>query len=472
MRWPLKNQIFLRVFALLSATIVAITFANIRSRLSNHRERELERVQEIGIVLTSTRFPLNTNVLESMSRLSGAQFIVSDQDDVIVTSTRDAPRKFEERLELPANSGNSLAAKLIEVDERRFLYAPVSVLNPPGSRKQRETTAHVFMPQENQSVVFWNASKSPLAVAAIVLPIALVISLALANQVTKPLSCLQQQVEQIAKGNIQQIQSSSRDDEIRDLNLSINEMTLKLQDHERQIRQNERLATLLQLGSGLAHNLRNSATGCRMALEHLANEDESVNQSESMDVARRQLNLMESYIRKFMNLSESDAELKQVKPVNVDLSEMMRRVIFMLRPSASHLNVDLQSEEIGTAHTVLMHEDDALQLMTNLIMNAITAASENPSANGGRQHGQVLVTLARHDRRIFFSVSDTGPGPPPDIADRLFQPFVSSRQEGTGLGLSLVQEIADRVGGSIAWSRENGKTVFTFRFNQDAAARE
>lgn len=462
MRWPLRNQVFVRILLLLVITIAAITYANIRSTLVENHTRELARVDEIGAVFTSTRFPLNNMVLESMSSLSGAQFVVSDQNKTTLAKTEGAPKiNFEQQ-----SSENSDHARTISIDRQDYLYSAVSTLNSAGSRGSSTSKIHIFVPMEDRWTVFWKVSKSPLLVAVVALPISLLISLALASQVTRPLALLRTQVQEIAKGNIQQINTPSRNDEIRDLHLSINEMAVKLQDHDNRVRQNERLQTLLKIGSSLAHNLRNSATGCKLAIEYLASEHQQIKDSENIEVAKRQLGLMESYIHKFMSLARPESDIQTGVATEVDLSKMMDKVLFLVSPSAAHLNVELVAEKPDEPISGILREDDAEQLMTNLILNAVAAASEQ--AVSENQTGRVEVKLEKNkENQVTLTVADNGKGPPDAIAKDLFEPFVSGRSEGTGLGLSLVKEIADRTDGDIDWTRSGDHTIFTFVFNSE-----
>ena len=462
MRWPLKYQILVRVVLLVLATIAAVTYANIRSTIADSRIREQNRATDIAELLSSTRFPLTAGVLQSMSSLSGAEFLVTDDAGNELARTLGAPQLGRGEDHNPRGVSQSGKAISVELDDRSFFYSVISKLDLTRSIPA-ELQVHVFVPRLPDREIWWQASRSPLWIAAIVLPIALIISLGLAAQVTRPLARLKTQVHEIAEGNIHEIPPEPRNDEVRDLNVTINEMAHQLRDHDRQVRQNERLSTLVQLGSGFAHHLRNSATGCKMAIELLASEQPDIGASDNINVARRQLGVMENYIQKFMSLAEPGRDAGEFESTQVDLRKTMDQVIYLLSPSASHLNVKLVTHQKGDYARLTMRKDDAEQLMTNLISNAIAAASENAVT----QHGAAVVTVeldASDEGHPTFSVTDSGNGPPPEIADKIFQPFISGKQEGTGLGLSLVQEIADRVGGRIQWSRDNGKTRFTFEF--------
>lgn len=91
---------------------------------------------------------------------------------------------------------------------------------------------------------------------------------------------------------------------------------------------------------------------------------------------------------------------------------------------------------------VRLKSDAALfaQVLTNLVRNAREAAGEN---------GHVTVRARPGDPHVWFEVDDSGPGWPPDVADRLFEPFVSTKTEGSGLGLAIARRIVEELGGGI-----------------------
>ncbi len=114
---------------------------------------------------------------------------------------------------------------------------------------------------------------------------------------------------------------------------------------------------------------------------------------------------------------------------------------------------------------VLVERDALVQVLLNLLSNAAEAAPE------GRRATVTLATRYRHgvsvstrDARralpIEVTVADDGPGPPDEIAEHLFEPFVSSRARGRGLGLALVDKLMHDIGGLIQFAREDDRSVF------------
>ncbi len=237
---------------------------------------------------------------------------------------------------------------------------------------------------------------------------------------------------------------------------SINRMTAQLADHQRQVRHNERLRTLGQLGASMAHQLRNAATGGRMAIELHRRDCPQGPSDESLDVALRQLRLMESYLRQFLSFGQAAPAVRQ----RVQVASLVEEVLGLVRPSCIHAGIDLQLA-MPPEPIALEGDPEALrQLVTNLILNAVDAAVSGPSASP-----RVLIDIARNSTDGgSIRVRDSGPGPAPSVQDQLFHSFVTTKPDGFGLGLFVAHQIAERHRGRLRWQREDEMTSFVFEF--------
>ena len=449
------------MLVLLVITIFALTFTSIRSIIAANREAELDRAQRLVELMTNSRIPLTSSVLDNMKLLADADFILTDNTSKLIARTTGAPNKIPDLRPPAGNEIRQTNPSTLKIEGKTFFHTAVSGIQN-RSRRTNNDILHILLPSQSETSVWWQASKSPTTIAVFVLPLALLFSFALANQVTRPLAKLNNQVQRIAEGEIQQIPEVRRNDEIHDLNVSINEMAVQLQDHEAQLLKNERLRTMVQFGSGIAHHLRNSSTGCKMAVELLAAEKPGVAESENYQVAIRQLALMDNYIKKFLLLSKSPDSKGPDEVSDIDLGEILDGVMFLLRPSAEHLRVKMSIQSNCDDSKIRMSEEDGQQLMMNLISNAIRAASDKGALTPSHEQGFVSVNLVVKQGSVKFSVTDNGTGPPAQIAETIFEPFVTGSQEGMGLGLSLVQEISQRAKGKTTWCRENELTTFSF----------
>jgi signal transduction histidine kinase len=235
-------------------------------------------------------------------------------------------------------------------------------------------------------------------------------------------------------------------DEVRDLTVSVNEMAKCLAALQRAVQTTERLRLTGQLASGLAHQLRNSATGAKLALQvYLAENADG--DTEALSVTLRQLSLMETNLRRFIDLGRPGEGTRQ----DCSLGSILTDVVELHRPRCKHAGIELRWEP--PADDVRL-DGDAGQLgdlFANLLANAVDAVGTG---------GEVAVSLRREDATAVVELTDTGPGPPPEVAGRLFEPFVTAKPEGIGLGLAVARHAAATHGGVITWGREAGRTVF------------
>ena len=311
----------------------------------------------------------------------------------------------------------------------------------------------VLYPEDRWSAVMWQAAYPALTTGAVATVAIVLVATVLAHRFVRPIRQLGDRAAAIARGDFQPVAVWRHDDEIRDLAVSINRMSEQLGQYEVQVRRHEQLRTLDRLGAGMAHQLRNAATGGRMAIELHRRECAAGPNNESLDIALRQLRLMESYLQRFMALGRDQPMAAE----NVCLATVVEDALSLVQPACVHAGIELEFRRPPQPIQVRGDPEALRQLTVNLAMNAVEAAG--PQSNG-RPRIVVALEIAGQDRAALH-VRDTGPGPPPQLADRLFEPFVSGKPEGIGLGLYVARQVAESHHGSIRWQREDDTTCFT-----------
>jgi signal transduction histidine kinase len=240
-------------------------------------------------------------------------------------------------------------------------------------------------------------------------------------------------------------------DELYELQSSANQLAERLRALQEEIVHTERIRLLAQIAGGLAHQLRNAVTGARMGVE-LHQRRCPQRDDESLDIALRQLTLTEEQIKGLLALgARRPQELR-----GGDLRQIVASVESLVEPMCRHVQVQFKCfidlDDIA-AH---VHDADSLRAaLLNLVLNGVEAAGPQ---------GHVSLRVVSDDREIRATVTDTGPGPPAATADSLFEPFVTSKSEGVGLGLTLAQHTARHYDGLLQWKRDHGRTVFEMRW--------
>jgi len=167
---------------------------------------------------------------------------------------------------------------------------------------------------------------------------------------------------------------------------------------------------------------------------------------ESLGVALRQLSLVEMHLKRFLDVVKT-IELQR-QPCRLDT--ILRETAELLGPQCRHAQIDLRL----ASESEIMLDADAAQL-SHLFLNVLTNAIE---AAGPR--GWVEVRWGISGQRAFAEIRDSGPGPAANVAERLFDAFVTGKREGVGLGLAVARQVAEAHGGSLTWSREANSTCF------------
>lgn len=458
MRWPLRYQILLPMACVMLAVVVVVSCVDAWLAGRRAHERIETQLQEIGRTLAGASFPLTDNVLKQMRGLSGAEFVVADRAGAVVAASLD--RVSTRQLPAPAAPGAGAPLALqrrIPIAGQSYLHSQLELSRP--FRGGDPDVLHVLYPERRYRQAWRDAVVPPVASGLAALVTVVLISSMIAARVTQPLHRLSEQVAGIACGDFAPLPIPPRNDELRDLALAINRTADMLTRYEQQVRRHEQLRTLGRLGGGIAHQLRNAVTGCRLALE-LHGRECGQAADEGLAVARQQLDVMEEYLQRFLSLGRQDSR----PPAPLDLADVIERSLHLVRPKARHLGVALQWSRPAAPAPLAGDADQLAQAVVNLLLNGVEAAAESAARHpGGAAAPRVLVTLAADGvaGKLRLEILDTGAGPAEQVREQMYEPLVSAKPDGVGLGLSLAREVVEQHGGTLDWQRRADLTCFS-----------
>jgi signal transduction histidine kinase len=209
---------------------------------------------------------------------------------------------------------------------------------------------------------------------------------------------------------------------------------------ERELAERERLAALGQMAASISHNLKNPLGSMKTILQV---QLENPEMPESMRVETKmildEIGRLSAKLNQLLQFSRP-AVLGEGKATRCDACEAAREVVSVLRPQAQGKGLALELDPTAAALHVAISTEALNDILTNLVVNALDAASR-----GGRVH----VGVYRKDGKGLLVVEDDGPGVPPELREKILQPFFTTKTQGTGLGLSIVARRAADVGGKL-----------------------
>ncbi len=237
----------------------------------------------------------------------------------------------------------------------------------------------------------------------------------------------------------------------------------RLEELQTELAHVSRLGEMGQMGSTLAHELNQPLTAALAYLgtaQHLLEANAGKERIAAMiDRAASQAKRAGTIIHQLREFLGKGRTTRRLESINKIVEEASALALI----GAKQLGVRTRLELDPAVPAMTIDRVQIQQILVNLIRNAIEAMAESPLRE------LVVRTIASSDA-VEISVSDTGPGIAPDVAARLFHPFVSTKPTGMGIGLSICRSIARSHGGDIRAEPNAGGSGTTFSFTLPLAA--
>jgi signal transduction histidine kinase len=309
-------------------------------------------------------------------------------------------------------------------------YAPIGAPGAVAGFAVVEGSADYFV----ALAVFrrWLLMGSGLAVAGV-----LVVIIFIARRITGPLVRLAGAAERIGRGQLEAAVAVETRDELGFLAATLDEMRAALRARD------ERLQMML---AGIAHEVRNPLGGIELYAGLL--RDALGGQPERLqEIARieRELGYLKAVVSEFLDYARRPPlELGEVR-----LRPLFDEVRELAAGGAAAADLEIVVALAGEP-SVRADVGQLRRALLNLARNAVAAASATSAASGGGRRQVILAAGRVEGGRVRLEVRDSGPGVPAALHDKIFTPFFTTREKGTGLGLAFVREIVRDHGGEVS----------------------
>lgn len=391
-------------------------------------------------------YEIDDRLAAEVSKVAGSQVAFSCGNEIVGTTLMPTQTEGGSIEALIAGTAHD-DPRDVEIGSERFLATSL-VLSGSRSTPVRLSVlgsydqATKFVDQLNRYLLL-------LGLAAIIVGSVLVF--VISHTFTRPLGSLVAGVRALEGGDFHHPLDSRGGDEVAELTRAFDRMRASLLKSQRDLLESEQLATIGRMASSISHDLRHSLAAIVANSEFLCDSHLTpVQREELYQEVRTGVNLMTDLIDSLLEFARTRESLN---PAYANVAETIQRSVLAVRLHPRHHNRAI-AVLCGTQVSGWFDQRKLERALYNLLLNACEAA---PPLGG-----TVEVTAAEVAGTITISVADNGPGIAESIQDRLFHPFVSyGKENGTGLGLAVVQKIVQDHGGEIVVERTvQGRTVF------------
>jgi two-component system nitrogen regulation sensor histidine kinase NtrY len=259
----------------------------------------------------------------------------------------------------------------------------------------------------------------------------------LAHRISRPIQQLTAGLAQLAAGDLDARVPTDQDDEIGSAIQAFNHMAGRLQESTERLVYLRQLESWQTLARKTAHEVKNSLTPIRLTVEEMLERYDEADRGFMEQAAQIVVDEIETLERRVRAFSQFAAE-PPVQPAPLDVNSLLQERIAFLKTAHPEVAYDCRlADQMPSA----MADQDLIKgILTNLLENAAEAAGEG---------GHILGVTAAEGGRVAIEVHDSGPGLSEQARESLFQPTISFKKKGMGLGLSIARKSALLSGGDI-----------------------
>jgi len=283
--------------------------------------------------------------------------------------------------------------------------------------------------------------------------LAAVVALWVSSRISRPVVRLVRAVDAIASGRADYTFPRRAEDELEALEEAFSRLQRSLETQRNRSVAAERVAAWREVARHVAHEVKNPLAPIRLTVENLirARRKQPGMFDELFEEGSRTILEEVEQLRRLVSEFSEFARLPAPKPTRTDLHGLVDDVLNLY---GSENWMEVERSYASGSPSVEVDSEQMNRALKNVVGNAVEAMRDHPPR--GNRH-RLAVRTAIEDDRVAVEIADSGPGIPPSVAGRIFEPYFTTKREGTGLGMAIAYRIVTEHGGWIAAeNREEG----------------
>lgn len=465
MALSIRTRLILAMDLLVIGVGVAVgwTGVEVTGRVIEHRLVD-ESARNAAGLFGTMRLPLSDVMMARLEQILGAHVAAGPADVAAITATSLPPPEADA---LRAQTGRGPLPRRLDLAGRLYLVGQAAVTEAAAPRGSAQPMRLLLLVPEAQVAAAQQASARPIVLltgAAIV--VATLVAFWLSTTISRPVRRLARRMDRLSEHAAEEplpdavepgVEGGPK--ELARLARSFDRLVRRLDAARRELARSARLATLGRVAASVAHELRNPLSGIKMNARVLADELAAAGRSDSsLDRILREADRMNLYVEELLGLASGDVQHDRphdlaALPV-VRLDEAGEAVLALVEHRCRHAGIAVVRRWDAAAVRVRGDETQLRQVLLNFVCNALDAMPAGGTVT--------LSTAPGQGGAVRFAVTDTGSGVRAAGGTDIFEPFVTTKPRGVGLGLYVCRRNVERHGGRIGYESSAGGATFWF----------
>ncbi len=457
-----KSRIQLTVVAIVAATLVLIGVATVTYIVNNYEQAQSKRIREkLNNVLllveselgsrSSLGDKLSDDLVYAFSQLSSTlsvDFNIYGMNGVAQFSSQ--PKIYEQQLMAPlmnreAFSKLSSNQKALFIQSEKIGRLSYTAAYEPIRNSENITIGYLSLPYFAREIELKRDISSFLValinIYVLLFSIAVLLAFFISNRITQPLRIIQESLKRTKLGKANEPIRWKQKDEIGALINEYNRMVAELQRSAELLARSERESAWREMAKQVAHEIKNPLTPMKLGVQHLQRAWMNDHPDKDRMVEKLCVTLVEQIdtLSNIANEFSNFAKMPGPEFTKVDLSLVLQHTVDLYSETEQ---VQIQFANSGLQLAVQADKEQLLRIFSNLVKNAIQAIPDN-------REGRIEVIVKVIEDAYIVEVRDNGLGIPDQQIDKIFVPNFTTKTGGTGLGLAMVKNMTEGMGGGV-----------------------